>query len=173
VIRLIYETHCISEDNESGHATGWNDGRLSAAGRSGARELGERRRDVDVVVTSDLGRAVETARIAFGDRPVLLDWRLRECDYGDLNGAPHASVHPRAPFLDTPYPNGESWRDAVGRNVSVLSSLHRWDGATVLLIGHAATRFALRVHFDGEDLADVVDADFAWQPGWEYLLDLA
>jgi 2,3-bisphosphoglycerate-dependent phosphoglycerate mutase len=172
MIRLVYETHSITEDNESGHATGWLPGRLSAAGQASARELGERRRDVDVVLCSDLGRAVETATIAFAgtDVPVLHDWRLRECDYGSLNGAPHAEVHPRAPFLDEPHPGGgETWRTAVVRNLLVLPDLRlRWDGLRVLLIGHAATRFAMRVHFDGAVLDDVIDADFAWQPGWEY-----
>lgn len=39
------------------------------------------------VFSSDLGRAVETASIAFGNTciPVLYDWRLRECDYGRRN----------------------------------------------------------------------------------------
>jgi 2,3-bisphosphoglycerate-dependent phosphoglycerate mutase len=173
MIQLVYETHSITEDNESGHATGWLPGRLSAAGRDAARELGQRRRDVDVVVCSDLGRAVETAAIAFERLgvPVLFDWRLRECDYGTLNGAPHASVHPRARHLDVAHPGGETWRIAVERNLLVLPDLRRvWDGLTVLLIGHAATRFAMRVHFDGADLDDIIDADFGWQPGWEYEL---
>jgi 2,3-bisphosphoglycerate-dependent phosphoglycerate mutase len=173
-IRLVYETHSITEDNESGHATGWLPGRLSAAGRDAARVLGERRRDVDVVVCSDLARAAETATTAFEGMsvPVLLDWRLRECDYGSLNGAPHAEVQPRAQFLDTPHPGGgETWRAAVVRNLLVLPDLRlRWDGLRVLLIGHAATRFALRAHFDGSALDDIIDADFAWQPGWEYSL---
>jgi broad specificity phosphatase PhoE len=40
---------------------------------------------IAVVFTSDLGRAVETADIAFGGTgiPVRRDARLRECDYGD------------------------------------------------------------------------------------------
>jgi 2,3-bisphosphoglycerate-dependent phosphoglycerate mutase len=173
MIRLVYETHSITEDNESGHATGWLPGRLSAAGRDGARELGERRGDVDLVLCSDLGRAVETAAIAFEGTqvPVLFDWRLRECDYGSLNGAAHGEVHPRSPFLDVAHPGGETWRIAIERNLLVLPDLRRmWDGLSVLLIGHAATRFAMRVHFDGAELDDIIDADFAWQPGWEYEL---
>lgn len=173
MITLIYETHSITEDNETGHATGWLPGRLSAAGRDGARSLGERRRDVDVVLHSDLRRAVQTAQLAFEGTsvPLLADWRLRECDYGELNGAPQAAVHPRASRLDVPYPGGETWRQAIERNLRVLPDLHpRWSGATVLLIGHAATRFAMRVAFDGERADDVVDADLGWQPGWVYEL---
>jgi 2,3-bisphosphoglycerate-dependent phosphoglycerate mutase len=38
------------------------------------------------VFSSDLARAVDTVDIAFAGYvvPVLLDWRLRECDYGEL-----------------------------------------------------------------------------------------
>src|SRR3954454_18247714 len=91
-VRVVYETHSISVDNEEGRATGWLGGTLSDAGREKARLLGERRRKdgIDLVVASDLHRAIETARIAFeGSRiPVTLDWRLRECNYGTMNGMP-------------------------------------------------------------------------------------
>lgn len=68
--------------------------------------------------TSDLRRAVQTAEIAFADSalPVLTDWRFRECDYGQLNGATAAHVHSqRRRYLTTPYPGGESWTQAVSR----------------------------------------------------------
>src|SRR5215471_11144341 len=102
----------MTEDNERDVATGWLPGRLSAHGRDEAAKLGERRRDdgIDVVFASDLGRAIETATIAFGgtDLPVLHDWRLRECDYGEWNGGTTDRVHgDRAAYLDRPYPGGE------------------------------------------------------------------
>ena len=91
-IDIVFETHSLSEDNERGAASGWNHSRLSARGRELAAELGERRRDdgIDTVFSSDLRRAAETAEIAFAGTPIpiLLDWRLRECDYGERNGAP-------------------------------------------------------------------------------------
>ncbi|KPV48542.1 hypothetical protein SE17_37515, partial [Kouleothrix aurantiaca] len=62
--QIVFETHSLSEDNERGSATGWHAGRLSAQGRALAAELGGRRRDdgIAAVFTSDLGRALETAR---------------------------------------------------------------------------------------------------------------
>jgi broad specificity phosphatase PhoE len=91
-IQIVYETHSISEDNESAHASGWRHSRLSARGRELAEELGRRRQNDGIVAvfTSDLFRAAETAKIAFGNEsvPILQDWRLRECDYGKLNGMP-------------------------------------------------------------------------------------
>src|SRR5262249_31073034 len=89
-IELVYETHSTTVDNEAGIATGWLEGRLSDRGREQAAELGDRRRDdgLAAVFTSDLGRAIETAEIAFAgsELPVHRDSRLRECNYGEMNG---------------------------------------------------------------------------------------
>jgi alpha-ribazole phosphatase/probable phosphoglycerate mutase len=174
--QIVFETHATTEDNERGTATGWLPGRLSPRGRAEAGQLGARRRDdgIHTVFTSDLGRAVETAAIALGSTgiPILSDWRLRECDYGERNGTPvEWFVGRRAEHVDVPYPGGESWGDAVRRVQRFLADLDlRWSGARILLIGHSATRWALDHLLDNKRLHDLVDADFAWQEGWEYVL---
>jgi 2,3-bisphosphoglycerate-dependent phosphoglycerate mutase len=173
-IQIVFETHSISADNEHGIATGWHDGQLSARGRILAGELGMRRRHDGLwaVFTSDLGRAIETARIAFGQTsiPILADWRLRECDYGALNGQPAADLHrDRLHYLDMPYPDGESWRQAIQRVGRFLTDLPlRWADARVLVIGHIATRWAFDHLLDGVALEDLIAADFGWREGWEY-----
>ena len=178
MITVVFEMHAYSEDNERGAASGWAHSRLSTEGRRGARELGERRRDdgIAAVFSSDLRRAVETAEVAFSgsDVPVLLDWRLRECDYGDHTRAPAPEhVRDRALFLDTPYPGGESWQQAVDRVGRFLQDLPlRWQDRRVLVIGHVATRWALDHHIGGVPLETLATRDFAWQPGWEYALDV-
>ena len=173
----MFETHSITDDNEAGIATGWLPGRLAPRGRELARALGARRADdrIDALFVSDLWRAIETAQLAFGERSLalFLDWRLRECDYGDLNGAPGAVVHDRTAYLDTPYPNGESWRQAVARVGGVLPDLaSRWNGRRVLVIGHVATRWGLEHHLCGTPLEQLATQDFAWREGWEYVLDV-
>ncbi len=109
---IVFETHSWSEDNDYGIATGWLLGRLSERGRQLASELGKRRRNdrLTAVFTSDLYRAVENTEIAFADSglPIFHDWRLRECDYGDLNGHPASRVlAQRQDRTTTPYPGGE------------------------------------------------------------------
>nr|WP_221374562.1 histidine phosphatase family protein [Actinoplanes polyasparticus] len=95
-INIVFETHALTEDNERGFATGWLPGRLSERGRSNAADMGRRRRDdgIAAVFSSDLRRAADTAEIAFGATtiPILYDWRLRECDFGERNGSPSSEV---------------------------------------------------------------------------------
>lgn len=173
-VEVVFETHATSEDNEAGLATGWLPGRLSAAGREQASELGERRRDdaLSRVFVSDLARAVETAEIAFAGSGVSVaqDARLRECNYGESNGTSEP-LHDRAAHIDVPYPDGESWRQAVERVSGFLAELRRERGGErVLVIGHSATRLALEVVANGRTLEEVMATPFVWEPGWEYVL---
>ncbi|MGZ5290321.1 MAG: histidine phosphatase family protein [Actinomycetota bacterium] len=175
-VELVFETHATSEDNERGLATGWKPGHLSAAGREQARELGLRRADdgISVIFTSDLSRALETVGIAFGESrtPVLHDWRLRECNYGAMNGSPAAELR-RREHLAVPYPTGESWRGAVARVARFLDDLgSTWFGDRVLVVGHTATWFALEHHLHDAPLEDLLDGPFSWQAGWEYRVTL-
>ncbi|GAA0576937.1 histidine phosphatase family protein [Kribbella sandramycini] len=170
--RLIYETHATTLDNESGHATGWLPGELSERGRREAVELGERRRGVDVVFSSDLRRAVQTVELARLGVPHLQDWRLRECDYGELNGAPVDALGVRAERVRTGYPGGQSYGGIVELMRSFLDDVRRgYDGRVVLVVAHSAQRWALQ-HLvgGGAPLAEVIAAPFGWRPGWEYEL---
>src|SRR5438045_427501 len=84
------------------------------------RRLGGRRRAENpaAVFTSDLHRAVETAELAFGGTgiPIYQEPRLRECNYGALNGTPVAQLEAvRLHHVDEPFPGGESYRQVVDR----------------------------------------------------------
>jgi broad specificity phosphatase PhoE len=173
-IDLVFETHSVTVDNEQGRATGWLPGQLSERGRMLARELGRRRSgdEITAVFSSDLARAAETASVAFTGSaiPVLYDWRLRECDYGQRNGMPVAELHAgRREHLNRPYPGGESWQQAIARVGRFLGDLPlRWDEQRILVIGHVATRWGLDHFLNGVPLEDLIEEDFAWQAGWEY-----
>jgi 2,3-bisphosphoglycerate-dependent phosphoglycerate mutase len=176
VVQIVYETHATTVDNENRIATGWLPGELSAAGKAEAAELGRRRRDdgLDLVITSDLARAVQTVELAFAgaDVPIITDPRLREVDYGDLNGASVDVVHRhRRDRVDTPFPGGQSYREATRAMSALLDELLRErDGQRVLLVGHAATRFALDNLLTGRPLEAAMTRPFAWRAGWTYEL---
>jgi broad specificity phosphatase PhoE len=173
-VELIYETHSLTTDNDAGIATGWLPGKLSATGRRLARELGTRHRDepIAAVFVSDLARAVETAELAFSDTgvPIYRDARLRECNYGALNGMPVAKlVAERAQHLSVPYPDGQSYAQVVAVTADFLRDLVAdWDERTVIVIAHSANKWALDCLLNGARLADLVDALFGWREGWHY-----
>lgn len=172
-MKLWFETHSTSVDNERGVASGHLDAPLSETGRLQAAALGSRYadRNLRMVYTSDLTRAVSTARIAFPDAALqrVSDPRLRECDYGNWSGCSVEQMNEaKANFVDHPFPGGESFRDAVRRVESFLDDLTR--GAPVLIIAHRAPWYALEHLIGGRDLVQVVSSPWKWQPGWEYEL---
>ncbi|HLT66872.1 MAG TPA: 2,3-bisphosphoglycerate-dependent phosphoglycerate mutase, partial [Microbacterium sp.] len=88
---LILLRHGQSEWNEKNLFTGWVDVRLTEQGRGEAKRGGELLAEQgvlpDVLYTSLLSRAIQTANIALdsADRlwiPVKRSWRLNERHYG-------------------------------------------------------------------------------------------
>jgi probable phosphoglycerate mutase len=176
-VRLVYETHATSLDNEAGRASGWFDVGLSPTGEEHARMLGTRRRDdhLAVVFCSDLSRSFRTAEIAFGDRAlsIVRDARLRECDYGDLTRCSASEVEQqRLRHLVEPFPNGESYQQVVDRvSVWLGEAVRDIETGTILVIGHRATFYALEHLLNRVTLREAVAAPWRWQPGWTYSLD--
>jgi broad specificity phosphatase PhoE len=150
------------------------DGELSPAGRDLARGIGHRWPAAGLagVFTSDLGRAVHTAELAFGASGVEIrtDARLRECNYGSMNGAPIALDRAiRLQHVDDPFPGGESYRQVVDRVGSFLVEIGALlDGHRIVAIGHSATRWALDHLVHGAPLEELVAAPFDWREGWIY-----
>ena len=137
-------------------------------------EMGDRYKDdnFDAIFTSDLQRAVMSARIGFvyKDWPIITDKRLRECDYGDLTQHPSAEVdEQKSKRISTPFPNGESYEQTGERMKSFLEDLHKdYDGKRVMIIGHRATQFGLDHWINGKSYEELTTTPFKWQPGWEY-----
>jgi 2,3-bisphosphoglycerate-dependent phosphoglycerate mutase len=98
---LILLRHGQSQWNELNLFTGWVDVRLTEQGRAEAQRGGELLAEAgllpDVVHTSLLSRAIQTADIALdaADRlwiPVSRSWRLNERHYGALQGKDKAET---------------------------------------------------------------------------------
>ena len=170
-MRLIYETHSTSTDNEIAVASGHSDPDLSSVGELQAAQLGERRAGdrIAVVYCSDLLRARRTAEIVFGDGgvPIVADARLRECNFGEMNGRAADEVHrARGNHVTKPFAGGESYADVVRRVRSFLEDASGQHGtSTSLVIAHRAPHHAFEHLLNHRDLAQVVNDDWLWQPG--------
>jgi broad specificity phosphatase PhoE len=178
MLTLFYSPHMTSVDNEAGRASGHADVPLSVLGRQLAQELGQHyaTEALDAVFCSDLQRASTTAQIAFSGRnlPLIPDARLREYDYGALTHYPTAQVEEEFPLRITePFPNGESLLLVVQRVGAFLRDvLHEYDGKTIVVIGHRATRYGLEYWCGDVSLEEIVRTPWQWReiPIWRYEL---
>lgn len=177
MVTIIFEAHATSLDNEAKRASGWNEVKLSELGENQAKELGERyeNNQPDAIFCSDLERAYQTATIAFGFEPklIFIDWRLRECNYGDMTlGSSKQVESEKGNRIEQSFPNGESYNDCGERIKSFLDDLKaKFDGQTVMIIGHRATQYGLEHWLNNKPLKQAVTEPWTWQPGWRYELE--
>jgi broad specificity phosphatase PhoE len=76
--------------------------------------------------------------------------------------------------IKTPFPNGESYVQTSVRMKDFLNDvMKKYDGFTIMVIGHRATQYGLEHLILGKPLDEVVTAPWSWQPGWEYELKSA
>jgi broad specificity phosphatase PhoE len=174
-MHIYFATHGTTTDNEHKIASGWKDAELSESGKTQAKELGETFKNIpiDIICCSDLERSLNTAKIAFGEKyPIIIDKRLRELNYGDHNGKPSETVEAmKISRIHEPFPNGESYEQAVARTHEFYKELkQKYPGKTVLVIGHRATQYGLEVLINGKTFEELLNVKFKWQPYWEYEL---
>jgi broad specificity phosphatase PhoE len=174
-MKIYFVTHATSKDNEVGIASGWRDVELSEIGIQQAKSVGERFKGVkiDLICCSDLKRAVDTVKIAFGEKYlVIINKRLREINYGDFNGKPKELIDLiKEKHIKEPFPNGESYEQAIARVQDFFKELkEKYSDKTVLVVGHRATQYGLEIMTGQKTLKECLETPFKWQPYWEYNL---
>ena len=139
---IVLVRHGETEWSRSGRHTGRTEVGLTEHGREQAEAVGEalRSRDFSLVLTSPLGRALETCRLAgFGDRAVQRD-ELAEWDYGAYEGRTTAEVREERPgwtLWGDGVPEGETVEQVGERVDRVLDDLRPLDGDALLFAhGH-------------------------------------
>lgn len=154
---LLIVRHGQTLANRDGLLLGRADPPLSDVGRQQVQRVAAALPTPDVVVSSPLGRAVETAH-AFG-QPVTIDPRWIELDYGEFDGLTPAAVPAdtwtqwRSDPAFTP-PGGESLSDLAARVAAACAELWpRVEEATVVVVTHvspikAALAWALQCPVD-------------------------
>ena len=178
MIKIYYYVHGTTTDNAAKLCSGWKEAMLNDLGREQAENLGnvvrEKNIKFDVIFTSDLKRAIESSNIAFKDYRKITDRRLRECNYGDLDGESKNLVIYEE-HVDLAFPNGESLKDVEKRMREFVEFLkENYDGKTVGIVAHRAPQLALEVITKGVTWEEANQNDWrktgAWQPGWEYIV---
>ena len=177
-VKIIYFVHGTTIDNLEHKATGWVPGELSDKGIGQLKELKKQINmdEIDIVISSDLKRAIDSANYIFGESmEILHDERIRECNYGDLNLKDNSLVRYEE-HITTKFPNGESLQDVENRLRDFCKYLlAKHNGKTVALVAHKAPQLALEVITKGKKWEEAIENDWrktkSWQPGWKYELN--
>jgi len=178
-VTITYFVHGTTTDNEKDVSSGWSDVELSDLGRRQAVDLGELTKDknFDAVFCSDLKRAIESSKLAFGRRAeIIQDKRLREFNYGKYNAKLSNTVEPmQEKNITERFPEGESYEDVKKRIGDFLEFLKKnYAGKHVAIVAHKAPQLALDVLIKGKTWKEAFAEDWrkkkGWQPGWDYIL---
>ena len=142
--------HGETEWNRAGKMQGWHDSPLTDLGLLQAKATAEGMagRGVEIIYTSDLKRAIDTANIIAEKIgvEVITDPRLRERNMGDMEGLTHEMYGQIAPHLLKKYlmfepewsiPGGESLVQRTERCVYAAKDIcQNHPGQTILIVGH-------------------------------------
>jgi broad specificity phosphatase PhoE len=150
VTTLLLVRHGETDWNRDGRWQGHSDTPLNDAGREQARELAAELGDVDVMYSSDLARARETAEILAEPNglEVQLDPRLRERSFGAWEGMTAAEIevefadeHARWMAGEAPgAADAEPFADFGARVEEFVEDvLADHPGETVLIVGHGGS----------------------------------
>lgn len=178
MIKIIYFVHGTTTDNASKLCSGWKEAMLNDLGKEQAKNLGNVVREkgikFDQIFTSDLKRAIDSSDIAFPDYNKITDNRLRECNYGDLDGESKNLVIYEEHISDK-FPSGESLIDVENRMREFLEFLkENYEGKTIGIVAHRAPQLALEVITKEISWEEAINCDWRktgdWQPGWEYIV---
>jgi probable phosphoglycerate mutase len=175
--QLIIVRHGQTEWNIKGIRQGHLDSPLTGRGLAQAKALGQRlaREKFSVLYSSDLGRAIETAKeiVSVTGHQIVTDARLRERHLGIFQGLNANEINERYPeerrLLRTSgpgyvIPGGESMIQQVERNVAFLDSLAvRHAGETIVVVTHGGVvsgffRHTLAIPLDAPRRFEFVNA---------------
>lgn len=156
--------------NQEGRFQGRQNSELTARGREQARSLSRVLEEaaIDLILTSPLQRAVETARIARDDRPIpilTLD-SLMELDLGQWEGQLLADLRSREPqayhdYWHDPFRfeprGGESYEAMISRLGDALEEiLALAEGKRALVVTHGMALMGILHHVTGDDFAAIL-----------------
>lgn len=175
-MQIIYFVHGTTYDNTAEKCSGWKQVELNELGEQQAIDLGKNTNyKFDVLYTSDLIRAIRSAKLAWPEIDSIQDERLRECNYGEYDGKDKEFVVYEE-HIDKPFPKGESLKDVEKRMREFIVFLEKeYKDKTVGIVAHRATQLALEVIVKNISWEQAIEDDWrkqkAWQPGWKYIIN--
>ncbi len=172
-MKLYIIRHGETEWNKEKKLQGQSEVPLNEYGRELARITGKALLDTrfDVIYSSPLMRAYETAGIIAGDRKleIIKDDRLKEISFGVAEGVPKDKQGANfndfffAPEKYVPSEGGETYEELVARARDFIEDViypQRSSDKSVLIVAHGAMNKALMLVLKGLEIKDIWKGEF-------------
>ena len=175
-VKIIYFAHGTTPDNEKGIFSGQSKISLSKLGKQQSKDLTNKINVCfDVIFTSDLPRAIESAKLTWPDKEIIEDKRLRELDVGDFTNKPENIIEDfiNDNGIHKTLPNGESLKDLELRIKDFINDIYKkYYGKHIAIVAHKYTQLAIEVLLNNKTWEQAIKEDWRhkkiWQPGWNY-----
>ncbi|QVK18930.1 histidine phosphatase family protein [Mycoplasmatota bacterium] len=163
MIRLYLTRHGQTEWNKLGLLQGSKDSELTDLGIKQAKRLKERLKDekIDIIYSSPMKRAVQTAKIIHNDVKIIIDNHLKEMHFGDWEGLPHEEIRKLSSQYDLFWTKPHLYQSSSGESYEifkkrVLGSLrniiHYNNDKNVLIVSHAVVTKQILNYFENRPL---------------------
>ena len=184
--KIFLFRHGQTTYNRDGILTGWEDPDLTDNGIKECLEIAKQLKDEipTKAYASDLKRSQHTLSLALGDKKnkitIVIDPRIKERDYGDLNGRNKENVKKEYPekyplwhrSYDVPPPNGESIKDVEKRVNAFLDDLvAKLDSNDVVFISaHGNSLRPIRRYFEKMSIEEMCSFEHTPAKVYEYIV---
>jgi broad specificity phosphatase PhoE len=162
-MKLFLIRHGETKENQLGIIMGQNPGHLSASGKQSLANLKKNTDSirVDAVYSSDLKRCVDSAKLLFADRKadIKLEPRLREINFGDLQGKPYSALdEDYLHDIGRKFPGGESNEEFIKRTIDAVNDiLKNESGKNIVIICHSGTISIIQAAVKNKKFIDELD----------------
>lgn len=154
-MKIYVVRHGETNENISKMMQGNMDTELNDAGRKQAYDLVKKVAscDVDLIFSSPLKRAYDTAKIIAQGKRIVVDERLKSRNHGEFQGISRNGINLKDYWnikKNIRYEKAESVRDLYDRIVSLLMDIKRYyPDKKVLLVTHSGITRILYYYFNG------------------------
>ncbi len=155
---IYFVRHGETEWNKKRILQGHKDSPLTAKGINSAEKLAKLlcNKNIEIIYSSNLGRCLQTSKIInkWLKLKIIKTKKLRERDFGDLNGYPNKEVIQKLDLKDAGEraPKGESFNELRKRVVLFIKRISAKKFKNILLVIHDGISRAI--------LSDYYKADF-------------
>lgn len=169
--------HGLTEANERREYLGWTDSPLSVKGRKQIQQIKDSFSEYELLISSDLQRCVDTAKLFFPNSEILLNPLFREMNWGLWEGKTYEQLEEENHYqnwlknpMEASVPEGESYPIFSKRVESGFQQLFQKEFKNIAIMTHGGVIRELLVRYAPEEKS-FWDWDIPHAGGYKFVWD--